>query len=226
MAEEIKIVVGAVDKFSPTFKKLSASFMNIKVLSAAAVGAITTLGGAVFALTKQTANSYDQIGKFASRIGISTEALSKYRYVAERSGVKIMAMNIALQRMTRRIGEASTGIGIVNPAFAKLGLNIESLISKNPDQQFMEIARALDGVQQSFYKKLGVIERNIEKVNWDEIVNDFWETLKGSEFLDVEENIGKKSIGVINRTFREFWTHANRLVKRGKQGKIPRSCAG
>ena len=90
-------------------------------------------------------------------------------------------------------------------------------------QWYQVIARALDSLQQSLYKSLtlsGSI-RDIKKVNWDELVDGFWDILKNSEYLDIEENLGEKSIRFINKTLKEYWTHVKRLIKRGKQGRIP-----
>jgi len=152
MAEEIKIEIKGVDKFSTTFNKLTSKLPSVKTLAVGAGAAITGFGAAIAAMTKQTANAYDAVGKFASRINISTSALSKYHYAAELSGVKTTALNIALQRMTRRIGEATTGIGQANPAFEAMGLAIEDIVGKSPDKQFEAIAAALDKVKNSSEK--------------------------------------------------------------------------
>lgn len=120
-----------------------------KITTVGVAAMVTGVAGAtagLFAMTKGTAEAYDVVGKFAGRIGISTEALSAYHYVAELSGVTQQTLNMGFQRMTRRISEASTGTGVATKALSELGISIDSITGKSPDQQFEMIAGAMEGV--------------------------------------------------------------------------------
>lgn len=156
----IEIEISAKDSFSEAFKSFSAqipglntAMSGLKTIAlgvATGVGVLTAgaaaAGTGLFAMTKSTATAYDAVGKFASRIGISTEALSAYQYVASQSGVPVAALNMGFQRMTRRISEASVGTGVAVNALKELGISIKDITGKAPDKQFEMIAKALDNV--------------------------------------------------------------------------------
>ena len=146
MAEKLQFVIVGEDGFSGAFGKLQTALPSIKTLALASAGAITGMGAALLATTKSTADAHDSVGKFASRIGITTEALSQYQTVAEFSGVSTETLNMGFQRMTRRISEAAQGTGVAVNALDELDISIESIQSLAPDQQFEAIAGALDGV--------------------------------------------------------------------------------
>ena len=146
MAEKLQFVIVGEDGFSGTFGKLQTALPSIKTLALASAGAITGMSAALIATTKSTADAHDSVGKFASRIGITTEALSQYQTVAEFSGVSTETLNMGFQRMTRRISEAAQGTGVAVNALSELDISIESIQSLAPDQQFEAIAGALDGV--------------------------------------------------------------------------------
>ena len=108
-------------------------------LTAAAVGLVY--------LGRQQLKAADDIGKLAIRIGASTEALSEYRFVAERAGVEVNALTMGWQRMTRRIAEAANGTGEAKDALRELGLDARQLRNLAIDHQFEVIADALAGVE-------------------------------------------------------------------------------
>lgn len=146
MAEILEFVIAGRDQFTGTFNKLQAALPSLKNMALGASAAVGALGAGLFAMAKTTAETQDQIGKFAGRIGISTEALSKYQAVAEFSGVTTASLNVGFQRMTRRISEAATGTGVAVKALEELNIPIERIKSLKPDQQFEMIGKALEGV--------------------------------------------------------------------------------
>jgi hypothetical protein len=85
----------------------------------------------------------DKLGKTASKLGMTTEALGALRFAGERTGVAMNTMDMALQRMVRRISEAARGSGEARGAIAELGLDARKLADLSPDKQFKEIARAM-----------------------------------------------------------------------------------
>jgi len=62
-------------------------------------------------LIKSSAEAADQLSAAANAIGISTDELQRYRYAADQSGVSTEAMNGALEKATKSIGEARVGTG-------------------------------------------------------------------------------------------------------------------
>lgn len=88
----------------------------------------------------------DSAAKFSDRIGVATEKLVALRYAGEQTGVAAGQLDMGLQRMTRRIATAAQGSGEAVTALQTLGLSAEVLASQSPDQQFLAIADAMEGV--------------------------------------------------------------------------------
>jgi len=89
-----------------SFSKLTKSANLFKAGIAVAAG---TAGMGY--LVKQSLNTADSISKVADKLGLTTKALQEYRYGAEIAGVAQQALDMGLQRFTRRLAEASQGTG-------------------------------------------------------------------------------------------------------------------
>lgn len=89
----------------------------------------------------------DSLHKMNLRLGISTEALSEYNYVAAGAGVEFNTLATAWQRQTRRIAEAAQGTGVAVKALDTLGLSAKELNQLKPEDQFERIAAALEGIE-------------------------------------------------------------------------------
>ncbi len=130
-----------ISDFSKQAKKMA---LAIAAVGAAAVAAAAT---GLFAITKSTADTADQIGKLSIRLGTTTEALSELGFVAQRSGVSVSGLQVGLQRMTRRVSEAAAGTGEAVKALKELGINVQDIVKLRPEDQFEAIADALHGLE-------------------------------------------------------------------------------
>ncbi|MCH2393218.1 hypothetical protein [Oceanibaculum sp.] len=77
---------------------------------------LTALGAglsvaALQSFARNTLSMADAIAKTADRVGVGIEALQEYRYAAGLAGVQSNTLDMALQRLTRRFGEAVQGKG-------------------------------------------------------------------------------------------------------------------
>lgn len=106
---------------------------------------VKALAGAVGLglLTKSAIASGDALAKTADKLGIATDRLAGMRIAAERSGVASNTLDMAIQRMTRRLAEAAHGTGEAKDAIKELGLDAQALARMTPDQQFRSIADAM-----------------------------------------------------------------------------------
>ena len=143
MAENIVIKIFADDRTKKAFSSVGKS-LSVITKAAAAMGAATAV--ATTALTAKSLKSADALAKMADKIGASTEALAGLQYAAELSGVSTETMNMALQRMTRRVSEAAMGTGEAKAALFELGLNAKELEQLPLDQQMGMIADAMQNV--------------------------------------------------------------------------------
>lgn len=90
-----------------------------------AAAAATAAAGAFAYMTKSTINTLDTLGKTASKLGVTTEFLSKYQVIANRAGISTETFNMGLQRFLRRLGEAQQGTGELLKPLQQMGINMK-----------------------------------------------------------------------------------------------------
>ncbi len=104
------------------------------------------VGGVGLFITKTIA-AIDKTGQFGKRIGVAAGQLAGLQHAAASAGVKAETVNMALQRMTRRVAEAAVGTGEAQGAIIQLGLSAKSLAALSPDKQLYRIADAMRSVK-------------------------------------------------------------------------------
>lgn len=120
---------------------------NVRNSASEAANYIAGMGAAVATalatMYTVTSQSINEQAKFADRIGITTEALAGLQYAGELTGVATDTVNDSLQSMVERVSEATLGTGEAAEALSALGLSAQTLNQLSPEQQFLEIARAM-----------------------------------------------------------------------------------
>lgn len=114
----------------------------VKALAATTVAT----GAAIVSIVSGQAAEIDRLAKSAAKFGMDTEALQKIRYQGELTGVAVNTVDMALQRMTRRIAEAAQGTGEAKGALQELNLEASVLAGMSPDRQFYAISEAMKDV--------------------------------------------------------------------------------
>ena len=134
------------DRASKSSDRLRKGLNAAKVAAAAAAAGLAAAATASFKLVNATSKQADILVKTADRLGLNVVALQELTFAAERSGVSSETLNMAMQRMTRRVAEAAQGSGEAKDAIAELGLSAQALAEMEPDQQMLVFADALEGV--------------------------------------------------------------------------------
>ena len=98
--------------------------------------------------TGDAADRIDTLAKTSQKLGMTLNALTGLRFAGEQTGVSANTMDMALQRMTRRLAEAAQGSGEAKDAIKQLGLDAQQLAQMSPDKAFLEVTRAMKSVQQ------------------------------------------------------------------------------
>ena len=132
-----------------TFKKIERAAEDAGKKMAIAVTAATA---ATVALIAKTATAADQIRDLSIVTGISTEALSAYKFAAEQSGVSFDALTNGVNKMQRAIVEAQSGTSETSRAFERLGISIETLLKLSPDKQFELVAESIGKLESETLK--------------------------------------------------------------------------
>jgi hypothetical protein len=123
---ELFIKVG-FDVDPKPLKQVETGLKGIKDVSKQVLGGAVAAGGALFGFAKSTADAGDQIAKTARKLGVGAEALQELRFAAGRAGVNTAALDVGLQRFTRRAAEAAKGGGSAKSAFDQLGIQIKDV---------------------------------------------------------------------------------------------------
>ena len=119
-----KIAITGEDRTKKAFNSVQNSLGNLnKSFGSLKAGLGAVMGVAsVGAFISQMTSTADKIGKVSAKLGISTDALQKFRFGAEQSGVSASTFDMAIQRMTRRVSEAREGTGEAKKALKEMGI--------------------------------------------------------------------------------------------------------
>ncbi|KKN42314.1 hypothetical protein LCGC14_0714680, partial [marine sediment metagenome] len=99
-------------KFGIDFKKIGkAVAKSFKVIALAAVAMATAVVAGMVAVTKAGFATVDSLAKTSRKLNITTEALASFRLAGKLAGIEARTLDMAIQRMTRRISEAAMGTG-------------------------------------------------------------------------------------------------------------------
>lgn len=144
----------------------SRSVRNLKKVTGqlTRVGAVAAIALAV--LAKSAFKAGDELAKTADKLGIATDKLAGLRLAGELTGVATNQLDLGLQRFTRRLAEASKGIGEAQGALKELGINAKEVSQLPLDEQFRRVADAMADVEgQSDKIRLGFKLFDSEGVN-------------------------------------------------------------
>jgi len=102
----------SAEKSSKSFDKFAKQLRGGVNVAAKWTAGIAAAGAAMTAAFVRTGlESVDSLAKVSSKLGIATDQLAKLRFAAEQTGVSSNTLDMALQRMTRRVAEAGQGTG-------------------------------------------------------------------------------------------------------------------
>ena len=147
--KDVLITIKALDKTKKAFggitkglKAVAGAALNLKTAFVGVAGA-----AGIGLLIKRSLDATDALAKTATRIGTTTEALSRLHFAADISGVSTETLNMAMQRFTRRTAEAARGTGEAKDAIRELGLNANNLLQLDLDEQMIKLADAFGDVE-------------------------------------------------------------------------------
>lgn len=102
---------------------LGKSFRMVQALAAPA--ALLGFSGALYRMGKDAAAAAQHLDDTATKLGVTTDFLQEMTFAAERNGMSSQALEMALQRVGRRIGEiANFGKGEAKDALDEMGISI------------------------------------------------------------------------------------------------------
>lgn len=148
MARASKIADDRFKKISNSAKKSSVDLNETMGKAASNVNsALSKIGvglsfGALTAAVLDTTSKLAEMGRTATRVGLSVEEFQKWRFVAESNGVAVDQLADSFKELNIRANEyADTGKGSAADAFAKIGMSPAEVKErlKNPSDLMLEI---------------------------------------------------------------------------------------
>ncbi len=143
-------------QFTTGMKRMRGETRKFRKQVSATTGLVKKLGLALIGVAGARAmgrfisgqlKAIDSLAKVSRKLGLTTEALAGFRLAAELTGVNTQTLDMALQRMSRRLAEASMGTGEAKDALKELGINAERLAGLGTEQAFLKIADAISKVE-------------------------------------------------------------------------------
>lgn len=141
---DVQDFVKGANKAKKKFGDIEAAGKRLQGVVKSAAGALAGMYSVGFLRNQVKAAA--QMDAFAGRLGVTNEALQAYTFIAGQANVSQQTLTLGWQRMTRRVAEASQGLGEAQTALKELGLDAKALNQLSPDKQFEEIAEALSKV--------------------------------------------------------------------------------
>lgn len=116
---------GMRKEFGQLNKSIAVASSTLKTfaaigLGAAAVGGVSALPGVIRSTVSEAAGLVDT----ASKIGITTQRLQELQFAGENVSISANTMNMAMQRFSRRIGEAAQGSGELKATLDQYGIKV------------------------------------------------------------------------------------------------------
>ena len=102
---------------------------------------------AVRTLITDFAQLGDQIEKTSRRTGVAAESISRLKFAAEQSGLDIETLEKGFFGLSRAVFDAGRGSAEVTEAFRQIGLSVDDLAGRTPEQQLMLIADNLQKLE-------------------------------------------------------------------------------
>lgn len=131
--------------------RMGAGFGMLKGQILSLVPALSSV--ALVAFAKNAFSAADALNDLSSRTGVSAEYLSAMKTEIENSGGSIEQFAQALFFMNRQIGEGiKDAAGPAATALRELGLNINTLTSNSPEENFRIIADAISKLPTQFQR--------------------------------------------------------------------------
>jgi len=174
----------ALDKVGPTTTRLGSAMSNLSSMVLRYAGP-AAIGAAIINTGRWAA----QLDDLSAKTNISTGVLQRMTYAAETSGVSLDTATTAVAKMAQLMGDRDKGFVA---AVQTLGLSFDQLRSQDPGQTFLDLAAAVERVQDPYQRaalKQDLFGRGAKEL--DGFIKDLSKTLKDDLPIASEETIKK-----------------------------------
>ncbi len=111
-----------------------------------AMGAVIGLGLGFAKLVSEALDFADAVTKVHDQTGLSTDSIQRLNFIATQTGGSMEQLAGAVSKMQRTLSGAGDDSDKARKAIADLGLDVATLMSMQPDEQFQQIANAIAAI--------------------------------------------------------------------------------
>ena len=122
---------------SATLRQLGKIRRAYYLIAFGATAAFSTLAISRFA------TQIDRVAKNANRLGVSVRSLQAFQFAANISGVEVETLTKGVSKLQQALGQARQGLRSQVRAFNDLNLSVRELEALSPDEQFIQVAKAI-----------------------------------------------------------------------------------
>lgn len=124
----VDILLRGKDGVSSVFRRVDAAAGRLgKTLTILGAGSIAGAAAGFVALTKNSFEALDALGKVADRLGVTVEEMRALQYVGELAGSSVEGISKSVTFLNKAVGEAIAGLGQGKLALDELGISAEDL---------------------------------------------------------------------------------------------------
>lgn len=149
MALSIQVVISAADRITGPLEDISNRMEGFRRAGAWMTATGAAINGTLFGAAAAAAKFGSEMWDMSSRTGVSTVALSKFKYAAEQTGASLPDVETGLKRMARVALDASRGLKAPTATLEALGVTatLANGKLKSSEKLFVEIGTALRNVK-------------------------------------------------------------------------------
>jgi hypothetical protein len=145
--QTLQIKLTAIDKTQRAFKAVAAGMARVKRSIMSVQSALVGLAAA--AALREFSQQIDELAKQSGLLGLTVNQLQQLQFAASQTGVTTAELNKGLERFSRSISEASTGIGVGKRSFDALGISLSNTDGslKPTNQLLSEVANRFAAIK-------------------------------------------------------------------------------
>lgn len=116
------------------------------VMGTALTGMAVAGGTALFGMANKAAASGDRVDKLSQKVGMSRKGFQEWDYILSQNGMSIESLQGGMKKLNNTIDDAIGGSKTAVNAFGRIGISVDDLKGKSPEQVFEMTVKALQGM--------------------------------------------------------------------------------
>ena len=154
-ADQVEKAAGDLDSGADAAENFGAELLIMGGAIVAATAALTAGAVAMYSFVEGTTAAVDETGKLSTTLGVNTDTLQKWNFVAGEAGGSGADVSAAMRRLSKNLFDAQRTAGPASEAFEKLGVAVTDSSGNTRDLEDVLLDTAV---------AIGATENNADKL--------------------------------------------------------------